>query len=99
MKTSIKILSAAVLQGSGYKSLSRFAGYGVLVLGLVANQAVASDREHHEHHKFKLHSQVLVRPLDVVNFSDGVNYDATLKFTTGIGSGAYHYPGDDRNTV
>jgi len=67
-----------------------------VALALLANQVLASD---YEHHKFKVHSQVLVRPLDVVNFSDGVNYDTTIKFTTGIGSGAYHYPGDDRNTV
>ncbi|VAX13120.1 hypothetical protein MNBD_GAMMA24-1423, partial [hydrothermal vent metagenome] len=99
MKTAIKILSAAVSEDSRGKRLSRLAGYGAVALALVASQAVASDREHHEHHKFKVHSQILVRPLDVVNFSDGVNYDTTIKFTTGIGSGAYHYPGDDRNTV
>ncbi|GBE12426.1 hypothetical protein BMS3Bbin14_00339 [bacterium BMS3Bbin14] len=53
----------------------------------------------HKHHGFKAHSQILIRPLDTVNFSDGINYDTTLKFSTGIGSGAFHYPGDDRNTV
>lgn len=53
----------------------------------------------YEHHGFEAHSQVLNRPLDTVNFSDGINYDTTLKFSTGIGSGAFHYPGDDRNTV
>ncbi len=78
MKTSMKILSAAVL------------------LSLTATQAIASKGEHNE---FKVHSQDFVRALDVVNFSDGANYDTTITFTTGIGSGAYHYPGDDSNTV
>lgn len=99
MKPSIKNSAAIASQGRRCKGLFRLAGYGAVALALVATQAVAADYEHHEHHKFKVHSQVLVRPLDVVNFSDGANYNTTLKFTTGIGSGAYHYPGDDRNTV
>lgn len=96
MKTSIKIPATFFKGASRGNSMSRLAGYGAVALALVATQAVASE---YEHHKFRVRSQVLVRPLDVVNFSDAVSYDTTLKFTTGIGSGAYHYPGDDRNTV
>jgi len=67
-----------------------------IMLALTASQAIASENETHQ---VRVHSQVFSRQLDVVNFTDGVNYDTTLRFTTGIGSGAYHYPGDDRNTV
>lgn len=67
-----------------------------VLLSLTATQAIASKTEHNE---FKVHSQNFIRALDVVNFSDGANYDTTITFTTGIGSGAYHYPGDDSNTV
>ncbi len=67
-----------------------------VTLALVSTQTIASD---HGHHKFKVHSRVLTRPLDIVKFSDGINYNTTLRFSTGIGSGAYHYPGDDSHTV
>jgi len=67
-----------------------------VTLALVSTQTIASD---HGHYKFKVHSQVLTRPLDIVKFSDGINYNTTLRFSTGIGSGAYHYPGDDSHTV
>ena len=71
-----------------------------IILSLVATQVFASKYDsERQHHKLKVKSQHLVRPLDIVNFSDDANYDTTLSFTTGIGSGAYHYPGDDKNTV
>jgi len=71
-----------------------------VVLSLAATQVMAKEPAYdNEHRTYKVKSQVLVRPLDIVNFSDGANYDTTLSFTTGIGSGAYHYPGDDSNTV
>lgn len=71
-----------------------------VALSLLATQALAAESTaEREHHKFKVKSQLVVRPLDIVNFSDGSSYDSTLSFTTGIGSGAYHYPGDDKNTV
>jgi len=96
MKTSMKTLAAAATHISSGKTISQLADCGAIILALTVTQAVASENEQHE---FKVQSQVLVRPLDKVNFTDGVNYNTTLTFTTGIGSGAYHYPGDDENTV
>jgi len=85
-------------------------GFFVMSIALTPPAATASNLKifrnengktafHYEPREFEVHSQILNRPLDTVNFSDGINYDTTLKFTTGIGSGAFHYPGDDRNTV
>jgi len=76
--------------------VSKLTGTCLIAITLVTGHAVAADNAHHE---FEARIQTFKLPLDKVNFSDGINYNATLGFTTGIGSGAYHYPGDDRNTV
>ncbi len=93
-----------------YPLTSLLTGLFVLSLAAPPRAAAAGSMEIHQHNAkaavsryrhsgFKARSQILIRPLDTVNFSDGINYDTTLKFTTGIGSSAFHYPGDDRNTV
>ncbi len=96
MKISLKNSATPESQLNRIIHISRLASYAAVVLALTSTHAFASGSKHHAS---RLKSQVFSRPLDIVNFSDGINYNTTLTFSTGIGSGAFHYPGDDSNTV
>ncbi len=66
----------------------------VLVMSCLAGYTHADD-----HKKLGARVQPYVLPYDVINFTDNVSYNTTFHFSTGIGSGAYHFPGDRRNIL
>ncbi len=96
MKTSMATSVDGVKKLGFERDFRYFIGCCTILLFLSTTHAIASEKDRHENH---LRSQVLIRSLDKVNFTDGVHYNKSLTFSTGIGSGAFHFPGDDRHTV
>lgn len=57
---------------------------------LVLASPAYADNHHHD-----LHAQIVNQPLDVIN----IGGTAPMNISVGFGSGAFHFPGDDRNTI
>ena len=70
------------------------------IMFLTAVSAQADKRREHSDTKIAVQGSVFERPLDVVEFGHATDTDVVrLKFTTGIGSSAFHFPGDNRRTL
>lgn len=69
------------------------------VIALTVLSAQADERRKDGDERIDVHSSLFEQPLDVVEFEDATGSVTRLRFTTGIGSSAFHFPGDDRHTL